>query len=95
MLESVPTLFRGMAVSGIKSNMPSAIQDRTIVSYQDEALWKHRLAVTDDGHAYVVLVGTNGHIHCITSGAFSDAEYRSLKNKVLEQLRLAGAVGSH
>ena len=48
MLDSVPTLFRGMVVSGIKSDMPPAVQDRTIVSYQNESLWKHRLTVTDD-----------------------------------------------
>ncbi len=85
MLESVPTLFRGMVVAGIKSNMPSVLQDRTIVSYQDEELWKHRLTVTDDGRAYVVLVGTDDHIRWISLGAFSETEYRRLKNKVIDQ----------
>ncbi len=85
MLKSVPTLLRGMVVAGIKSSMPSALQDRTIVSYQDEALWKQRLNVTDDGHVCVVLAGTNGHIHWISSGAFSEAEYRRFKNKVLDE----------
>ena len=85
MLESVPTPFRGMVVSGIKGDMPPAVQDRTIVSYRDEELWKQRLNVTDDGHAYVVLAGTDGRIHWLSSEAFSEAEYRKFKNKVLDE----------
>jgi len=38
MLESVPKLFRGMALSGIKGSMPIAMQDRTLVLYRDETL---------------------------------------------------------
>jgi hypothetical protein len=37
-LESVPKLFRGAALSGIKSGMPIAVQELTIVLYQDEEL---------------------------------------------------------
>ncbi len=48
MLESVPLLFRGMVASGIKNDMPLAVQDRIIVSFREEELWKQRLTVTDD-----------------------------------------------
>jgi ATP10 protein len=82
MLESAPKLFRGMAISGIKSSMPWSVQDRTIVSFQDEELWKQRLTDTNDGGARVLLLGPDGHIHWMNSGAYTDAEYAHLKNDV-------------
>ena len=88
MLESVPTLFRGMVVSGIKGDMPPAVQDRTIVSYRDEELWKQRLAATDDSHAYVLLLGSHGHMHWRNSGTFNDAEYTKLKSGIQEQIKV-------
>jgi ATP10 protein len=81
-LESVPKLFRSMAISGIKSNMPLAVQDRTIVSYQDEAIWKQHLAVSDENRAYIVLLGPDGHIRWRNSAAFTDSEYAHLKNEL-------------
>ena len=75
LLESAPKLFRRMAVAGIMSSMPLSVQDRTIVSYQDERLWKQRLAVFDDSRAYVVFLGPRGHIQWMNSGAFTDVEY--------------------
>ena len=47
-LESVPGLFRAMAVSGIKDGMPPALQDRTILLYRDEDLWRQRLQVGNE-----------------------------------------------
>jgi hypothetical protein len=85
LLEAVPKLFRGKALSGIKSGMPLFIQDRTIVLYHDEDLWKQRLAVYDDSRAYVVLLDLGGHIRWNNSGAFSESEYARLKNE-LERL---------
>ena len=84
MLESVPKLFRSMVVSGIQDNMPLPMQDRTIVLYRDEKLWKQRLAVTDDRHAYVVLLGPGGRIRWSNSGAASDAQSMRLKNEILK-----------
>jgi hypothetical protein len=48
MLEAAPLLLRGIIVSELKKNMPPSMRDRTIVLYQDEKLWKQRLAVADD-----------------------------------------------
>ncbi len=89
MLEFVPKLFRGMALSGIKSTMPSVVQDRSIVSYRDERLWKQRLAATDDSRAYVLLLGPTGHIRWRNSEGFSDAEYAKLKREIQEQIQFA------
>jgi hypothetical protein len=81
-LESVPKLFRGMALSGIKSSMPSSMQDRTVVLYRDEALWKQRLDFSADNHAYVVLIGSDGRIAWRSEAAFTEAAYKQLKDLV-------------
>lgn len=65
------------------------MRDRTVVSYQNEEVWKRRLAVADDSRAYVLLLGPDGHMHWRNSSGFSDAEYRELNNKVQEQLQFA------
>lgn len=95
MLESVPTLLRGMVVSGIKSDMPPAVQDRTIVSYRDEELWKQRLAATDDSHAYVLLLGSHGHMQWESSGAFNDSDYTQLKSRIQVQIKFVNAPRVH
>jgi hypothetical protein len=77
-LQSVPKLFRGMALAGIKS-MPVSMQDRTVVLYQNEDLWKERLAVSDETRAYVVLLGPGGHIRWRNRGRFAEFEYAALR----------------
>lgn len=89
MLESAPRLLRGVIVSGIKNDMPSSLHSRTIVSYEDEKLWKQRLAVADDSHAYILLLEPHGHIRWRNAGAFSDTESTALKNKIQELLQFA------
>jgi hypothetical protein len=86
MLEAAPRLLRGIIVSELKSNLPPSMRDRTIVSYQNEDLWKQRLAVANDSHAYVLLLGPDGHMRWRNSGAFSDGEYTELKKRVLREL---------
>jgi ATP10 protein len=83
LLESAPKIFRGLAVSGIQSTMPRSVQDRTIVLYRDEELWKQRLAVRDTKRAYVLLLGPSGNVCWVNSGAFSDSAYALLKNRLI------------
>jgi hypothetical protein len=85
-LESVPKLFRGMALSGIKSSMPSSMQDRTIVLYRDETLWKQRLAFSQDNHAYVLLLSSDGRIQWKSEGAFKEDAYVQLKDQLARML---------
>jgi hypothetical protein len=86
-LESVPKLIRSMAVSGIKSSMPVPAQDRTIILYRDEKLWKLRLSVADSDRAYVLLLGPDGHIRWSNSAAFADSEYAQLKKEIAKMLQ--------
>ena len=62
------------------------MQDRAVFLYREEKLWKQRLGATDASHPYVVLLGQNGHVRRVTSGAFNDAEYTTLKNEILDQM---------
>lgn len=89
MLEEAPRLLRGIIISELKRSMPPAIRERTIVSYRNEELWKHRLAVADDKHADVLLLESDGRMCWRNSAVFSDAEYTDLKNKAQEQLQFA------
>ena len=86
MLESAPRLLRGVILSGIKNDIPTSLRGSTIVSYEDEKLWKQRLAVADDSHAYALLLGQEGRIRWMCSGAFSDANYRELSMSIQQQL---------
>lgn len=86
MLESVPKLFRGMALSGIKGSMPIAMQDRTLVLYRDETLWKQRLAFSEDNHAYVLLLGPDGRIQWRSEGAFTEDAYAQVKERLTRML---------
>lgn len=81
-LESAPKLFRRLAISGIKSSMPVTVQNRTIVLYHDEQLWRQRLGVKDESRAYVLLLDRSGTIRWMNSGAFSDSTYAMLKAKI-------------
>jgi hypothetical protein len=78
-LESVPSMFRGLALSGIRSGVPAAQQSRTLVREQDQARWEQWLGVNDTSRAWVVLLGPQEHLRWISSGPFSAAEYSQLK----------------
>lgn len=81
-LESVPGLFRAMAVSGIKDGMPPSLQDRTILLYRDEGLWRQRLQVANERHACVMLLGPADRVQWMTSGPFTDALYLALSKSI-------------
>jgi hypothetical protein len=78
LLESVPGLFRGMALSGIRGGMPPGLQDHTVVLFRDESLWKQYLTAADESHAYVMLLGPEGRILWLSHRAFTDDQYRQL-----------------
>lgn len=82
LLESVPGLFRAMAVSGIKNGMPAVLQDRTVLLYRDEDLWRERLQVANKRHACVMLLGRTGRIQWITAGPFANALYSELSKSI-------------
>jgi hypothetical protein len=86
-LESVPKLFRGLAVSSIKSSMPVPMQDRTVVLYSDEKLWKQRVAFSEDSRAYVILLGPDGRIRWSSKEEFTESSYAQMKDQLDRLLR--------
>jgi hypothetical protein len=81
-LEAAPKLVRPMAVSGIKSGMPPFIQDRAVIFYKDESLWKQRLEIKDDSWARVIVIDPGGRIRWISPGPFGDAVYQALGKEI-------------
>jgi hypothetical protein len=78
-LESVPKMFRGKAVSGIKSGLPETVWDRSLVLYKDADSWRYKLVVTGVSHAYLVLLDGQGKVLWMSSRAFNEPEYADLK----------------
>ena len=81
-LESVPDLFRHLAISGIRDGIPPSMQERTIILYRDESLWEQRLQVNTGSSASVILLGPGSHIGWITPGPFSDGLYQDLSRRI-------------
>lgn len=81
-LESVPRLLRPMVVAGIKNGMPPAVQERTVIVYQQQKSWEQRLGITNENTAIVLVLGRTGRIRWISSGPFADSLYLSLKKEV-------------
>jgi hypothetical protein len=82
-LESVPRLFRPMAVSAIRSGMPTAMLDRTLILYQRQNFWEEKLNITDESDACVLVLGQTGGIRWISSGRFAYSLYLRLREEVL------------
>jgi hypothetical protein len=74
-------------VSSIKSSMPIPTQDRTVVLYSDEKLWKQRVAFSEDSRAYVILLGPDGRIRWTNKAAFSQPSYAEMKDLLDRLLR--------
>jgi len=81
-LESVPRLFRSLALAGIRGGIPPALQARTMILYRDESLWKQRANLADPNHAVVLLLDPQGHIRWITSAAFTGSLCGALEQQM-------------
>lgn len=81
-LESVPHIFRAIAVSEIRNGMPQSRQDRTLLLYDHQSFWEQWLHVTDKSQACVLLVGRSGDIQWLHSGPFDDSLYFALRKQI-------------
>jgi len=81
-LESVPRLFRPLALAGIRGGMPAPLQNRTLILYRDERLWQQRWNGLDKNQAGVILLDPEGRIRWITSGPFSESLGRALEKQI-------------
>lgn len=81
-LESVPRMFRSIAVSGIRSGMPPAMLDQTLLLYQQQTSWEQRLHVKDESYACVLVLDQSGRIRWISLGPFADSLYLRLRKEI-------------
>jgi len=81
--ESVPKMFQGRALSGIKSGMPQEMQDRAVLQLQDEQKWRTILGVKDDQHAYVLFLKPDGHIAWRNASTFSESDYDFVRSQLI------------
>lgn len=79
---SVPKMFQGRILSDIKSGMPQEMQNRAVLQLQDEQKWRTILGVKDDRHAYVLLLGPDGHIAWRNASVFSESDYALVRSQL-------------
>ena len=78
-LDGAPRLVRGLILRGMRGDMPRELYAQTLVLYQDGDLWKKRLRVTSDKHAYLVLLDKEGKIAWMHHGLFEEKKYEELR----------------
>jgi hypothetical protein len=78
-LGSVPPMFRKMTTDIVRGDVLRDQWGRTVFLYQDEQLWKQRLAVKPGRYSYVVILDGAGTVRWIGSGPYSEAKMAELK----------------
>lgn len=81
-LESVPRIFRSLAISGIRNGMPPAMLDHTLLVFHQQALWQQKLDTRGDSSACVIVLDPSGHIRWLALGPFTGPLYLRLRNEL-------------
>lgn len=83
-LQDVPRLVRGMAVSGIKSGVPEAKRDRFVLVYKGENELKEAagFSPSQPNDAYLLLVDSAGAVQWQFHGPVTDAAFAQLQAKL-------------
>ena len=79
LLQSAPSLVRGMIRSSMRSATPVDKRPHVLTASSDEAAWKSYLELKDDSLPGVVLLDQTGHLLWIYTGVFDPARYQTLK----------------
>jgi hypothetical protein len=86
LLQSVPSVFRGVIRSGMRSGTPVAGRAHVLTSASEEAAWKKYLNITDDSLPSVLLLDETGHRLWSYNGAFDPDRYKTLKTAMIAAL---------
>jgi len=70
--------------SGMRRGTPKADQENVITVYDGTEPWKQRLGVTDEKHAYLVLLDQKGNVAWRHAGPFEEPPYQALSGRVRE-----------
>ncbi len=87
MLESAPSLFRGMIRGGMRGGTPQAMRSHVLICTTDNAVWKTYVDLKDDSLPVVLLIDGNGRLLWTWAGAFDPAHYQSLRTAATTALR--------
>lgn len=83
-LEDAPRLVRGMAVRGIKGDVPQSDRDRFLVIFQGEKELKQAVGFERPDDAYLVLVDSSGLIRWRFHGPLSESAFDELKTQSVD-----------
>ena len=84
MLEDVPSLFRGLARSGMKHGVPASVHSRFLIVTKNEATWKKYTGMLDDKDPYLLLLDKQAHLQWTHHGAFDQTIYDALKARITD-----------
>jgi hypothetical protein len=86
LLQSVPSVFRGMIRAGMRGGTPDAARSHVSTSASDEAAWKTYLDISDDTLPSVLLLDGLGHYRWGYNGVFDPKRYEALKSAIIAAL---------
>jgi len=80
-LEAAPRLIRGLIRSGLRRDIPAALQARTLLIYKGEAEWKQRVGFVagTEKQPYIMALDGGGGPRAAHHGAFDEKTYADLR----------------
>ena len=79
LLQSVPSPFRGVIRSGMRSGTPDAARSHVLTSASDEGAWKQYLDMSNDSLPSILLLDESGHLRWSYNGILDTEHYQALK----------------
>jgi hypothetical protein len=79
LLQRVPTPFRAVIRTSMRSGTPNAVRSHVLTSASDEDAWKNYLGMGNDSLPGVLLFDESGHALWSHVGVFDVHEYEALK----------------
>jgi hypothetical protein len=86
-LEDVPSLIRGVVISGIRRGVPENLRDHFVPVLHNEAEWKKLVSYKEPDDAYLVVLDRSGKIAYQAHGPLSDQSYAQLQQQVESLLK--------
>jgi len=86
-LQSVPSPFRSMVVSGIRKGVPAEEHQRFVPLYSNEPAWKTLVNFSQPDDPYLVVATPDGHTVWQAHGSYSEAIYADLQSAISTLLK--------
>ena len=82
MIGGMARMGKWLIDGGMRRGTPKADHEHVITVYGGTGSWKEQLGVTDEKHAYLILLDPQGKIAWLHSGPFEEMPYRALAENV-------------